>query len=58
VYTFFWRTLYILNKWMNDGKEKAKFKPVARLGSWTDIFKYLYRTIVKIKCLTKNFRGQ
>jgi len=43
-----------LNKWINDGKKKAKLKPVARRGSWTDIFTYSYKTIVKIKCLTKS----
>lgn len=41
----------ILNKWMNEGKEKAKFTSVVGRGSWMGIFKYLYKTTVRIKCL-------
>ena len=39
----------VLNKWINDRKEKAKFTPVARRGRWKDIFTYLYKTVVKIR---------
>jgi hypothetical protein len=48
----------MLNKWINDGKEKVRFTPVARRGSWTDFFPYLYKTMFKIKYLAKELCGQ
>ena len=48
----------ILNKWINDEKEKAKFTPVVKRDSRKDIFTYLYKIVVKIQCLNNEFCGQ